>query len=571
MNDGSHDMRPAGAAGCVANPASWYEASARQRVDGLLDAGSFEEFLGPRARVASPHLPLFGLPQQFDDGMIVGRGRLDGKPVLVAAQEGRFMGGAFGEVHGAKLTGLLRAVRELSSVPVLILFDTGGVRLQEANAGELAVAEIMRALIDARADGVPVVGLIGGRAGCYGGGGLLAACCSALVVSEQGRIGVSGPEVIETNRGVEEFDAKDRALIWRTMGGKHRRLIGAAQRFVEDTPEAFRGAAIALIDRAPAFDAGMLRASQTRLDARLVRFGACGDGRDVWRALGAPDPDAIPGMFDDAFIALADQLQEAVETSPALAGSQGNGRPAWSASEGGSTTLDAVLSSLFPHGHAIERDGSLLYGHADVDGTRVDVIGVADRLPFGVDEAARLASQVLATIERGDATPILVLVDSDSQRMSKRDELLGLNEYLSHLAKCLMQADIVGHRTIGMLYGHTAAGAFIATALATRTLLALPGAEPEVMDLPSMSRVTKLPLDVLKEKARTTAVFAPGLNNLVEMGAVDAVLDPVRPLDGQFAEWLAKPSDRVDRRAARGRPVAADVAQRVYELARAAH
>ena len=83
--------------------------------------------------------------------MIVGRGRLEGTRVLVAAQEGRFMGGAFGEVHGAKLTGLLRAARDIGSMPVVILFDTGGVRLQEANAGELAIAEIMRALLEARA------------------------------------------------------------------------------------------------------------------------------------------------------------------------------------------------------------------------------------------------------------------------------------------------------------------------------------------------------------------------------------------------------------------------------------
>ncbi|WP_179403211.1 biotin-independent malonate decarboxylase subunit beta [Burkholderia guangdongensis] len=307
MNDVSREFH---FPGFVANPSSWYEASARQRIDGLLDAGSFDEFIGPQARVTSPHLPLFDLPQQFDDGMIVGHGTLDGKPVLVAAQEGRFMGGAFGEVHGAKLTGLLRAARELGSAPVLILFDTGGVRLQEANAGELAIAEIMRALVDARAAGVPVVGLIGGRAGCYGGGGLLAACCSALAVSEQGRISVSGPEVIETNRGVEEFDAKDRALIWRTMGGKHRRLIGAAERFVEDTTDAFRAAAIDLIAHASPFDTAMLRAEQTRLEARLARFGDCRDGLDVWRALGATDPDAIPGMPGDAFAELADQLQE---------------------------------------------------------------------------------------------------------------------------------------------------------------------------------------------------------------------------------------------------------------------
>ena len=289
---------------------SWYEASARQRLDGLLDAGSLVEFIGPEQRVTSPHLPLFDLPQQFDDGMIVGRGLLDGTPVLVAAQEGRFMGGAFGEVHGAKLTGLLRAARDIGSIPVLILFDTGGVRLQEANAGEMAVAEIIRALLEARLAGVPVVGLIGGRAGCYGGGGIIAACCSALAVSEQGRISVSGPEVIETNRGVEEFDSRDRALVWRTMGGKHRRLIGGAELFADDSISSFREAARFLLQHAPAFSGATLEAEQTRLEQRLQRFGNCADALDVWRLLGAADARAIPELPYPAFLALAAQLQE---------------------------------------------------------------------------------------------------------------------------------------------------------------------------------------------------------------------------------------------------------------------
>ncbi len=183
---------------------SWYEASARQRVAAFLDAESFEEFVGPTERAMSPHLPLFELPRAFDDGIVVGRGRLDGRPVLVAAQEGRFMGGAFGEVHGAKLVGLLRAALDVKPSAVLILFDTGGVRLQEANAGETAIAEAMRAIAEVRAAGIPVIGLIGGRAGAYGGGGLIAGTCARLAVSEGGRISVSGPEVIETNRGAEE-------------------------------------------------------------------------------------------------------------------------------------------------------------------------------------------------------------------------------------------------------------------------------------------------------------------------------------------------------------------------------
>jgi malonate decarboxylase beta subunit len=286
---------------------SWYEASARQRVRLLLDDGSFQEFIGPEQRESSPHLPVFDLPRQFDDGIVVGRGRLAGAPVFVAAQEGRFMGGAFGEVHGAKLTGLLRAARDIGSVPVMILFDTGGVRLQEANAGELAIAEIMRALMEARMAGVKVIGLIGGRSGCYGGGGLIAGCCSALAVSEQGRIGVSGPEVIETNRGVEEFDSRDRALVWRTMGGKHRRLLGGADAFVDDTIQSFRDIALQLIGSVPAFGLDILKAEQARLESRVLRFGACADAVDIWRAEGVSDPEAVPAMTALDFIDLANR------------------------------------------------------------------------------------------------------------------------------------------------------------------------------------------------------------------------------------------------------------------------
>ena len=110
-------------------------------------------------------------------------------------------------------------------------------------AGRRLQGELVQA---GHAAGVRIVGLLGGRAGCYGGGSLIAGCCSTLVISEQGRLSVTGPEVIETNKGVEEFDSRDRALVWRTMGGKHRYLIGGVDIYVDDDAGACRSSACAL-------------------------------------------------------------------------------------------------------------------------------------------------------------------------------------------------------------------------------------------------------------------------------------------------------------------------------------
>jgi malonate decarboxylase beta subunit len=293
--------------------ASWFQATARQRVEGLLDPNSFNEFLPPSERVQSPHLKLFDLPSAFDDGVVIGRGALDGIPVLVAAQEGQFMGGTFAEVSGAKLVGLVRAARDCKDLPqtVLLLLDSGGVRLQEANAGELAVAELMRAIVQARCAGVAVIALVGGRAGAFGGAGLTTATCSRVIISEQGRIGVSGPEVIETNKGVEEFDSQDKALVWSTDGGKNRRLIGGADAFAEDSMEGFRSAAKSLMTKVPAFDLETMQAEHERLAARQQRLGACDDAVSMWRVLGIKEPEAIRDMDTKDFAALANNIKEA--------------------------------------------------------------------------------------------------------------------------------------------------------------------------------------------------------------------------------------------------------------------
>jgi len=289
---------------------SYFEASARARMAALVDAGSFTEFCPPAQRRTSPHLARLDAPVAFDDGVAVGAATVDGQPVLIAAQEGKFNGGAVGEVHGAKIRGLLeRAAREKPAA-VLLLVDSGGVRLHEANAGLIAISEIMRALMATQAAGVPVFALIGGSCGAFGGMGIVTRLCDEVIMSEEGRLGLSGPEVIETVKGVGEFDSRDRSLVWRVTGGKLRRALGDATRLVDDNAAAFRAATIAALSRhgrAPA-DLASLKTAQAALEARRAAHPETRDGLEVWRAMGLPQPEAVPMLASDEFNRQLEQL-----------------------------------------------------------------------------------------------------------------------------------------------------------------------------------------------------------------------------------------------------------------------
>ncbi|SDG52168.1 MULTISPECIES: biotin-independent malonate decarboxylase subunit beta [unclassified Duganella] len=299
----------------MSRPVSYQEATARERLQHLFNPGSFEEFIPPSARVTSPHLAQLNAPVAFDDGVAIGHALLGGVPVYVAAQEGAFMGGAVGEVHGAKLVGLLRkAIAD--KVAVVLLVESGGVRLHEANAGLIAVSEVMRALLDARDAGVPVIALVGGANGAFGGMGIVTRCANVVIMSEEGRLAMSGPEVIETANGVEEFDSRDRALVWRTSGGKHRYLLGDCQRIVADDVMAFRQAAqealAAFANQPTALTLEALEAEQKMLEARLQNYGTLHDPVDIWEAMQVPDAANVPMLDVDSFIAAAASHRQGV-------------------------------------------------------------------------------------------------------------------------------------------------------------------------------------------------------------------------------------------------------------------
>jgi len=227
------------------NSKSFIELNARERARSILDAGSMRELLGPFDHVTSPWLTAQGIVTQADDGLVVAKGTINGQSAVVLGIEGNFQGGSMGEVSGAKMAGALELAAEdnRKGIPTMavLLLETGGVRLQEANLGLAAIAEIHAAITELR-QYQPVIGVIAGTVGSFGGMSVAGALCSYVVVTREARYGLNGPQVIEQEAGIEEYDSRDKPFIWSLSGGEQRYATGLADKFVKDDVDSMQGA-----------------------------------------------------------------------------------------------------------------------------------------------------------------------------------------------------------------------------------------------------------------------------------------------------------------------------------------
>lgn len=282
----------------------FHEQTARQRIASLVDPGSFTEFLPPPARVMSPYLPQLDIPVSFDDGLVIGRAKLGGTPVYLAAQVGQFVGGAVGEVHGAKLTGIIKAAAR-DGIPCVFIAESGGVRLHEGSSGEIAISEAMRAVFECRAKRVPTIAVIGADIGAYGGMGILTTCCDFRIMTEHGRLGISGPIVIEKWMGKKAYDSANRALVWKTSGGKTKYLLGDADILADDDAASVGAAIKKLLAKSAPLTIKSVKARQLELEKRLKTFGKTTDPDAIWKALGIRDVAKASLATATEFTALA--------------------------------------------------------------------------------------------------------------------------------------------------------------------------------------------------------------------------------------------------------------------------
>lgn len=182
-----------------------------------------------------------------------------------------------------------------------------------------------------------------------------------------------------------------------------------------------------------------------------------------------------------------------------------------------------LAAALFPLGHQISEKDNFLSGSAQVGAATIAVVGTTEHAPIGVEIALAQARFVLETVREHPGRPILILVDTQGQRLRHRDEMLGINSYMAHLGKCVELARQRGHKTIGLVYDQALSGGFITSGLMADACYALPDSTIRVMGLPAMARITKVPEKRLTELAVSNPVFAPGPENYLRMGGVQEI------------------------------------------------
>ncbi len=174
--------------------------TARERIDLLLDPGSFHEI----GTLATHHITDFGMAKRRypGDGVITGFGTIEGRRVAVYAQDFTVLGGSFSEMQANKISRLLDLARE-SGIPLIGLVESGGARIQEgvrglAGYGRLFTRNVLASGV------IPQISVMMGP--CAGGSVYSPALTDFIIMVEgSSYMFITGPEVIKTVTG-EEVD-----------------------------------------------------------------------------------------------------------------------------------------------------------------------------------------------------------------------------------------------------------------------------------------------------------------------------------------------------------------------------
>jgi propionyl-CoA carboxylase beta chain len=193
-----HEAIHAGSQRAVERQHARGKMTARERIDGLLDPGSFTEF----DELARHRATDFGMAanRPYGDGVVTGYGTVDGRPVCVFSQDFTIFGGSLGEVYGEKIVKVMDHAMK-TGCPVIGINDGGGARIQEGVVALGLFAEIFYRNVVASGV-IPQISLIMGP--CAGGAVYSPAITDfTLMVEGTSHMFITGPDVIKTVTGEE--------------------------------------------------------------------------------------------------------------------------------------------------------------------------------------------------------------------------------------------------------------------------------------------------------------------------------------------------------------------------------
>jgi propionyl-CoA carboxylase beta chain len=198
----------AGSAAAVEKQHARGRLTARERIDALLDEGSFVEF----DEFARHRSTMFGLEKKrpYSDGVVVGYGTVDGRQVCVFSQDVMAFGGSLGEVYGEKIVKMLDMALT-TGCPIIGINEGGGARIQEGVVALGLYAEIFKRNVHASGV-IPQISLIMGAAA---GGHVYSPALTDFVVmvDKTSHMFITGPDVIKTVTGEE--------VTFEELGGAH--------------------------------------------------------------------------------------------------------------------------------------------------------------------------------------------------------------------------------------------------------------------------------------------------------------------------------------------------------------
>jgi len=167
--------------------------TARERIEVLLDSGSFEEY-----DMYKTHRCVdFGMAEKQipGDGVVTGWGTINGRPVYLYSQDFTVFGGSLSETHAEKICKIMDLAMQ-NGVPVIGISDSGGARIQEGVASLAGYSEVFRR--NAQASGaIPQISMIMGPSA---GGAVYSPAMTDFIfmVKDTSYMFVTGPDVVKT-------------------------------------------------------------------------------------------------------------------------------------------------------------------------------------------------------------------------------------------------------------------------------------------------------------------------------------------------------------------------------------